>query len=128
MCVLTPLINHLGPGQKLKCFWYIFHPPHVLAPSFMAPKVKFSCMIPQEHQVALSNSSESECTYSVTSADGYNQEHQCKEWAFDNSTFTNTIFSEYALVCDRQYLYAIYTSIFMIGSLVGSPFNALSDK
>ncbi|CAL4151772.1 unnamed protein product, partial [Meganyctiphanes norvegica] len=112
-------------------YWYFFTPPLVLAPSFMAPKVPFSCRTPTEdpmQQDFMSNSSPSECTYLETSVDGYQQEQMCKEWDFDNSTFTNTIFSQYALVCDRQYLHAVYTSIFMIGSLLGAPLNALSDK
>lgn len=53
----------------------------------------------------------------------------CVEWEFDNSTFGNTITTEFGLVCGRAYLRTIYQSTYMFGSFIAAPIGGiLSDK
>nr|XP_002739655.2 PREDICTED: organic cation transporter protein-like [Saccoglossus kowalevskii] len=50
-------------------------------------------------------------------------------WKYDRSQYKSTVFQEFDLVCDRYYLGALSSSMYMVGLMVGAlVFGALSDK
>ncbi|XP_070567114.1 organic cation transporter protein-like [Ptychodera flava] len=50
-------------------------------------------------------------------------------WIYDRSQYKSTVFQEFDLVCDRYYLGALTSSMYMVGRLLGAVlFGALSDK
>ncbi|XP_070569258.1 organic cation transporter protein-like [Ptychodera flava] len=50
-------------------------------------------------------------------------------WRYDRSQYKSTVFQEFDLVCDRYYLGALTSSMYMVGRLLGAVlFGALSDK
>ncbi|XP_066939689.1 solute carrier family 22 member 6-B-like [Macrobrachium rosenbergii] len=124
---------------------------HALSGAFVAPRIKFACLHPspeisdtfvgdnlklqnateiREFPESYFNNSERYCAYyNKIRNDGANENAQCTEWDFDKSVFTNTITSEFELICDRTYLRATYQSIYMGGVFVGSLLSAiLADK
>ncbi|RZF46368.1 hypothetical protein LSTR_LSTR011152 [Laodelphax striatellus] len=53
----------------------------------------------------------------------------CTAWSFDKSTFTETIVTQWNLVCDREYLTAFTQTCVMAGILVGNiVFGVLADR
>ncbi|XP_070569249.1 organic cation transporter protein-like [Ptychodera flava] len=77
--------------------------------------------------------------YNITINGNYSSEHvmeytnttvQCDHgWKYDRTQYKSTVFQEFDLVCDRYYLGALSTSMYMVGLLVGSYlFGILSDK
>ncbi|XP_042242824.1 organic cation transporter protein-like isoform X2 [Homarus americanus] len=68
------------------------------------------------------------CSYYVNTSAGV-MEESCTQWNFDNSTFTTTVTSEMELVCGKSVLAPLYQSVYMFGSVIGSPVGGhLSDK
>ncbi|XP_066983996.1 organic cation transporter protein-like [Macrobrachium rosenbergii] len=135
---IDKLLAQLGTG-----WWQILHfltlsfasgiiVPHSLAGVYVAPRLKYECRLPpdtEERSYFIDNSSIPSCNYFVLYEDGTQNEAPCTEWDFDNSTFTNTVTSEFGLTCQRDYLRATYQSMYMIGVLVGSPINGiLADR
>ncbi|XP_066984510.1 organic cation transporter protein-like [Macrobrachium rosenbergii] len=107
--------------------------PHALAGAFVAPRLKFECRLPPDNDdtIFLSNDTDSDeaCSFFSKSQNGTLNEESCTEWDFDNSTFKETLTSEFGLVCERDYLRATYQSMYMIGVLAGSPLNGiLADR
>lgn len=53
----------------------------------------------------------------------------CRRWHYDKSVFDATIVSKFNLVCDRQWLIATATSVYMAGLMVGVFISGnLSDR
>ncbi|KAK7062942.1 hypothetical protein SK128_003698 [Halocaridina rubra] len=132
------LLSQLGTGK-----WNFLHfivtglatgmpAPHALSGAFVVPRIDHSC---RQADIEYGNYHSSDykndsCTY-LDQSDGEDlqEEKLCTEWDYDNSTFTTTITSEFDLVCQKEYIRALYSSLYMIGVLVGSPFiGYLSDK
>lgn len=138
---LDILFSQLGTGK-----WNLFHyfavgyaislpVPHALAGPFLAPRLKYKCHMPPGSEDDFFNTSSTDsspCSYSVRNPDGFLEEEEekiCTQWDFENSTFTNTITSEFQLVCQKEYIRVTYQSMLMIGVLVGSPINGiLADR
>ncbi|XP_064089781.1 organic cation transporter protein-like isoform X2 [Macrobrachium nipponense] len=135
---IDKLLAKLGTG-----WWQILHfltlsfasgtlAVHSLAGVYVAPRIKYECRLPpdtKERSYFINNGSIDSCNYFVLYENGTQNEAPCTEWDFDNSTFTNTITSEFGLTCQRDYLRATYQSMYMIGVLVGSPINGiLADR
>lgn len=54
---------------------------------------------------------------------------ECKEWVYDRSVFTETISTEFDLVCGQNTFVSILGTIYMIGVLLGSLFGGFfNDK
>ncbi|XP_045101089.1 organic cation transporter-like protein [Portunus trituberculatus] len=122
-------------------FFSIFMAPHSLGGAFWAPRLNYSCRVPDKyfsstnfsfldseantsHSIALRD----QCQYRIDTQEGDVIE-DCVQFDFDNSTFSSTITSEYNLVCDRAYLQTSFQSMYMLGYFVGSPFcGYLADK
>ncbi|KAK7085269.1 hypothetical protein SK128_016040, partial [Halocaridina rubra] len=135
------LLSQIGTGK-----WNIFHflasgiaagmpAPHALAGTFVAPRLDYSCRqesVTIDMDVISSNdTSKNLCSFMVRSKEGESsgREVLCTEWDFDNSTFTTTITAEFDLVCQKEYIRALYSSLYMIGVLVSSPITGyLSDR
>ncbi|XP_070567476.1 organic cation transporter protein-like [Ptychodera flava] len=50
-------------------------------------------------------------------------------WIYDRSQYKSTVFQEFDLVCDRYFLAALSSSMYMVGVLIGGVlFGALADK
>nr|XP_027215227.1 organic cation transporter-like protein [Penaeus vannamei] len=134
---LENIMVQLGTGR-----WNILHfitvgfgaaipTPHGLASAFFSPKIDFACT--PSAAAALPpgpNDTSPTCSYFTEDpVTGGFEEEQCTEWDFDNSTFRSTVTSEYNLVCGREYLRAIYQSMYMFGVFMGSPINGfLADR
>ena len=53
----------------------------------------------------------------------------CTAWEYDLSKFSQTLTSEFNLVCDRENLLSIGQTVYFLGMLCGGPFfGILSDK
>ncbi|XP_042889423.1 solute carrier family 22 member 6-B-like [Penaeus japonicus] len=136
---LENIMVQLGTGR-----WNILHiitvgfgaaipTPHGLASAFFSPKIDYTCRSPPAAAAALDlgrNETSLTCSYLVGDpVTGELEEEPCTEWDFDNSTFSSTVTSEYQLVCGREYLRAIYQSMYMFGVFMGSPINGfLADR
>lgn len=54
---------------------------------------------------------------------------KCTEWEFDHSFYRSTIFTEFSLVCDRNWYVSASKSVYQIGYLVSSVlFGWMSDR
>ncbi|ROT75799.1 putative organic cation transporter protein-like [Penaeus vannamei] len=91
-------------------------PPQVLSGVYLTPLINHTCLPPLlEDPVEISSDS---CSYFVNnSSSGEAEEFPCTEWEYDTSVYTNTLTSEFNLVCDRSYLRATYQSINMFGTI-----------
>ncbi|XP_071516507.1 organic cation transporter protein-like isoform X2 [Panulirus ornatus] len=100
---------------------------HTLGGAFLAPRVNHTCLPPPSQHVNLTHDS---CGYTVVGVDGSAEEEQpCSRWGYDDSVFSSTVTSEFALVCGREYLRTTYQSIYMFGIFVGAPLNGiLADR
>ncbi|XP_045622952.1 organic cation transporter protein isoform X2 [Procambarus clarkii] len=59
------------------------------------------------------------CSYTVNrSSSGALEEEPCTEWDFDTSVFSNTLTSEFSLVCSREHLRATYQGVYMLGTFL----------
>ena len=54
--------------------------------------------------------------------------YKCSNYEFDTAKVSSTFTSEFQLVCDKEWLSAIYKIILPIGSCIGSLFIGTSDK
>ncbi|XP_068213839.1 organic cation transporter protein-like [Palaemon carinicauda] len=120
------LLTSLGTGKwnflYFICDMYVelILPAHAMNGVFMAPEVKYTCIPPDQPNVA--GVSEDSCKYYVntTTAEGNTtrESFPCTEWDFDNTTYVWTLTTEFELVCGRAYLRATYQSIQMIATLL----------
>lgn len=103
-----------------------------MAGPFVVPRLLYKCSHLPNTGDGFLNSSYSDgdsCSYDVRTPDGDFRQEPCTQWDFDNSTFTNTITSEFGLVCQKEYVRALYMSLYMIGVLVASPsIGYLADR
>ncbi|XP_017791367.1 PREDICTED: organic cation transporter protein-like isoform X1 [Habropoda laboriosa] len=91
---------------------------HQLAIVFMAPHQDYYCTAPARTEIP------GQCVVYVngTMAD-------CTEWEYDRRTFTETIISQWNLVCSRTHYANIQQSILMLGVLLGNViFGNLADR
>lgn len=49
----------------------------------------------------------------------------CTAWEYDNSKFSQTISSEFDLVCDREFLLSVGQTVFFFGMLCGGPISGI---
>lgn len=108
---IQSLMGELGRWQILVCgaIFLLKFPVawHQMAIIFFAPKPEFTCI----------NKSLPRC------------DSNCEEHVFNQSVFTNTLQSEWDLVCSRSSLSSLSQTIFMLGILVGNMmFGVLADK
>lgn len=116
------LLTQVGTGKWnllyfiTACYWYLLIPPQVLSGVYLTPLINHTCLPPLlEDPVEISSDS---CSYFVNnSSSGEAEEFPCTEWEYDTSVYTNTLTSEFNLVCDRSYLRATYQSINMFGTI-----------
>ncbi|XP_042891764.1 organic cation transporter protein-like [Penaeus japonicus] len=97
--------------------------------AFLTPDLHHTCRLPSDAVSESTNDTRSQCMYNATTSGGGTEERPCFQWDFDNSTYTNTITSEFNLVCDRGYFRAAFKSVFFFGSFFGAMLNGwLSDR
>lgn len=107
-------------------YWMIQVPCQSVGGAFLTPEVDHSCRLPPE---ATNVSEVSQCKYNVTTSVGSFEERPCLQWDFDNTTYTNTLTSEFQLVCEYRFLRPAFKSLYFFGAFVGAPLNGwLSDK
>ncbi|XP_069991075.1 organic cation transporter protein isoform X2 [Penaeus vannamei] len=119
------LLTQVGTGKWnllyfiTACYWYLLIPPQVLSGVYLTPLVNHTCLPPLlEDPVEISSDS---CSYFVNnSSSGEAEEFPCTEWEYDTSVYTNTLTSEFNLVCERGYLRATYQSIYMSATIFSS--------
>ncbi|XP_025152920.1 organic cation transporter protein [Harpegnathos saltator] len=91
---------------------------HQLAIVFMAPQQDYNCTVPA------TTDSEDQCAVDVNGT-----LVECTEWTYDRSIFSETIISQWNLVCDRTHYANIQQSILMFGVLLGNIiFGSLADR
>ncbi|KAG0725674.1 Solute carrier family 22 member 20 [Chionoecetes opilio] len=116
------LLTHLGTGRWnmlyfIAASYCIFmHPAQFISGVYLAPAVNHTCLPPEGNESVFI--SEDSCSYSVVVEGGEEVEEACTEWLFDASVFTNTLTSEFSLVCGRSYLRALYQSVYMLGTFL----------
>ncbi|XP_076058569.1 uncharacterized protein LOC143035587 [Oratosquilla oratoria] len=107
--------------------WYIVIPMHALAGTFLSPEVEFECQDESAFPTGVATNSSHylspECSFYNETTEEFTS---CSVWSYDNSTFTNTITSEFHLVCERRYLGANFQKSYVFGTLVGAILNALA--
>lgn len=129
---------------------------HSLATVFIAYEPTFRCNLPElEHVLNMTESDKmkeispydslaskytgcyyypyniEECKRNVTNCINKTSEPiQCNSgYIYDKSVFTETVISEFDLVCDQYYLNSIAISIYQVGNFVGSiTFGNFSDR
>ncbi|XP_026666972.1 uncharacterized protein LOC108622018, partial [Ceratina calcarata] len=91
---------------------------HQLAIVFMAPHQNYNCTAPARDETS------DQCMVNVNGT-----VTECTEWEYDRSTFTETIISQWNLVCSRTHYANIQQSILMFGVLLGNViFGNLADR
>lgn len=91
---------------------------HQLAIVFMAPHQDYNCISPAGVQTL------DHCAVNVSGVLA-----DCTEWEYDRSTFTETIISQWNLVCSRTHYANIQQSVLMFGVLLGNIiFGNLADR
>ncbi|XP_047482516.1 organic cation transporter protein-like [Penaeus chinensis] len=137
MSTFDDLLQLLGTGKwnlmsfLSICYWVSLLPSHNVGPAFLTPEVGHTCRLPENATGGgnVTNMTGSQCSYEVTTADGSTEERPCTEWNFDNATYTNTITSEFNLVCSLSFLRPTFKSISFFGALIGAPFSGwMSDR
>lgn len=119
------LLTQVGTGKWnmiyfiTACYWYLLIPPQVLSGVYLTPLLNHTCLPPLlDDPVEISSDS---CSYLVNnSLSGEVEEIPCNEWEYDTSVYTNTLTSEFNLVCARGYLRATYQSIYMSATIFSS--------
>ncbi|XP_076754485.1 organic cation transporter protein [Xylocopa sonorina] len=91
---------------------------HQLAIVFMAAHQDYNCTAPARAEAS------DQCTVNVNGT-----MEECTEWEYDRSMFTETIISQWNLVCSRSHYANIQQSILMFGVLLGNIiFGNLADR
>ncbi|ROT85731.1 putative WD repeat and HMG-box DNA-binding protein 1 [Penaeus vannamei] len=136
MSKFDDLLQQLGTGKwnlliVISVGYWIFQIPlHSMGAAFLTPDLTYSCRTPHEANVDIQadNETRSQCSYNVT-IEGNTEEHVCSQWDFDNTTYTNTITSEFELVCEYSFLRPLVKSIYFLGAFFGSLVNGwLTDR
>ncbi|XP_069993871.1 organic cation transporter protein isoform X1 [Penaeus vannamei] len=136
MSKFDDLLQQLGTGKwnlliVISVGYWIFQIPlHSMGAAFLTPDLTYSCRTPHEANVDIQadNETRSQCSYNVT-IEGNTEEHVCSQWDFDNTTYTNTITSEFELVCEYSFLRPLVKSIYFLGAFSGSLVNGwLTDR
>ncbi|XP_042890653.1 solute carrier family 22 member 8-like [Penaeus japonicus] len=131
------LLSSLGTGRwnilffVASSYWSMNPVPHTLGSAFFAPPVQYTCEPPGYPEGADMYNSTDNCHYLgvYNGTEGEPAPLPCTKWSYDTSTFTNTITMQFDLVCDSEYLRAMYQSIYMLGTFVGEPITGiLSDR
>ncbi|XP_063596240.1 organic cation transporter protein-like [Penaeus indicus] len=135
MSKFDDLLKQLGTGVwnvfvvVAMCYWIPQITCQNMGAAFLTPDLAHTCRLPPDAAPATSNDTRSQCSYNATTSSGSTEERPCVQWDFDNSTFTNTITSEFSLVCDRGYLRATFKSVYFLGGFFGAMLNGwLSDR
>jgi len=86
---------------------------HQIGIVFLAPPVSFSCILPNDTI--------------LTDDDKCNED--CISYEYNRSIFTETITTQWDLVCDKAQLPNLSQTLFMLGILTGNViFGTLADK
>lgn len=73
------------------------------------------------------NSCEMTADYNLTSFQLGRQ--KCSRYEFANEMMSDTIISEFNLVCDREYLYPLVEASFLVGAAIGAVVSGwISDR
>ncbi|XP_045137875.1 organic cation transporter protein-like isoform X2 [Portunus trituberculatus] len=115
------LLTDLGTGPwNLLIFFISFYcmllvPSQFISGVYLAPAINYTCLPPEENESVIIVSEDS-CSYTRMTEARAEVEEECTEWDFDTSVFSNTLTSEFSLVCERKYLQALYQSAYVIGT------------
>lgn len=123
------VIGSFGPWQRrIFIIFFIINIAGMwqnLAMTFFAPHMDFRCAEPVSgdgNRTVFDNRCDA-------SADGENGSVPCTKWEYDMSFYSQTIVSEWDLVCDREWLISLSKSVYMAGFLVSVFFfGQLSDS
>ncbi|XP_063852463.1 organic cation transporter protein-like isoform X1 [Scylla paramamosain] len=124
------LLIHIGTGRwnalyfLANSFMYFMWAIQGLSFVYMAPALDYTCLPPDN----ATSVSEDSCTYVGITEHGAEVQEPCTEWHFDTSIFSNTLTSEFQLVCSRAYLRATYHSIFSFLSVLCLLWGYLADR
>ncbi|GFU15713.1 organic cation transporter protein [Nephila pilipes] len=121
------VIGSFGPWQrKVFIIFFIINIVGMwqnLATTFFAPNMDFRCVDSvsrNDNGTTFDNS----CEVQVG-----NRSFPCTKWEYDTSFYSQTIVSEWDLVCDREWLISLSKSVYMGGFLVSVIFfGQLSDS
>ncbi|GBM01697.1 Solute carrier family 22 member 6 [Araneus ventricosus] len=121
------LIGSFGPWQRnvLLIFVYVNTVGiwQNLAITFFAPNMDFRCVEPAQ-ELANETIFDNHCEVSVD-----NITVPCTKWEYDTSYFSQTIVSEWDLICSREWLVSLAKSVYMLGFLISVVFfGQLSDS
>lgn len=132
MSKFDDLLNQLGTGKWnlvvfcAAAYWMVHVPCHSVGGAFLTPEVGHECL-PSEKDYNIT--AVSHCSYNSTTAEGRYEERPCDNWMFDNTTYANTLTSEFQLVCEYRFLRPAFKSLYFFGAFFGAPLNGwLSDK
>ncbi|XP_068085602.1 organic cation transporter protein [Anabrus simplex] len=128
-------LGSYGPFQKrihfLASLPAIMTAFHRLIGVFILAEPSFRCNLPDEDE-NYENTTLSfiNTTYTCTRpGDEPNSTVACDQWVYDNSTYENSLVTEFDLVCDEAWLVPTGQSMVMLGDLLGSVvFGILSDR
>ena len=122
---VSDIVGDFGRWQKVVFSFFficgIFSAWNGLALSFYAPDVKYWCE-DNDPKVFDRNSSHSNDT--CQRIDG----SPCEKWVYDSSMYSNSIVSEWDLVCSRSWLVSMAKSSYMIGTLCAVLLSQVADK
>ncbi|GFV95747.1 organic cation transporter protein [Trichonephila clavipes] len=93
-----------------------------LAMTFFAPKMNFRCVEP-------SSGADNRTAFDNRCDVGENGSVPCTQWEYDISFYSQTVVSEWDLVCEREWLISLSKSVYMVGFLLSVIFfGHLSDS
>ncbi|GFT66858.1 organic cation transporter protein [Trichonephila clavipes] len=96
---------------------------------FQTPNMKFRCIQPSSEQLYSNSSSvffDNRCE--VPQEENSSILAPCTEWEYDTSSTSDTIVSEWDLVCSREWLISLVKSMYMVGFLLSVLiFGQISD-
>ncbi|XP_055948852.1 organic cation transporter protein-like isoform X1 [Argiope bruennichi] len=121
------VIGSFGPWQRnvLLIFVYVNTVGiwQNLAITFFAPNMDFRCVEPAQ-EIANETIFDNQCEVFVD-----NTSVPCTKWEYDTSYFSQTIVSEWDLICSREWLVSLAKSVYMVGFLISVVFfGQLSDS
>ncbi|GIY33796.1 solute carrier family 22 member 6 [Caerostris extrusa] len=113
--ILFFIINIVGMWQNL-------------AITFFAPNMDFRCVEPSYEEEPGANETAFDNRCEVP-ANGSNASVPCTKWEYDTSFYSQTIVSEWDLVCGREWFISLNKSVYMLGFLISVFFfGQLSDS